>query len=62
MIIFVEKKHILKFSTSQASKVSVHTQAIGKMLHLGEQRNIGVSMSAFFLLCFIFVLVQWDMY
>ena len=37
VIIFDEKKHILKFFTSLISKVSVHTQEIAKMLHLGRE-------------------------
>jgi len=61
MIIFAEKKHILKFFTSLI-KVIVHMQEVVKILHLDEQRNIRVFTSTFFLLHFNFALVQKNVY
>lgn len=62
MIIFAEKKHILKFSISLISKVIVHMQEVVKILHLDEQTNIRVFTSTFFLLHFNFALVQNNVY
>lgn len=49
VIMFAEKTHILRFSTSLVSKVSVCMQGIAKILHLGEKRTIRVSILIFFL-------------
>lgn len=62
MIMFPEKKHILKFPMSLISKVIAHVQGVVKILRLDEQRSIRVFTSIFFLLHFNLAFVQKNVY